>query len=157
MNFQAQMKAKEEAEEKERCEKSRLESLKQKSRQDQSAVASPEVKQHLKEFVRRRKEDAAASTGNLRAAAGVPSPATNQPILRKTASESNLLKMKSKRLNSLDGRLGASPYQRQHPAIPEATAVRSCHTPSSSTHSSTNSSPKELNSPSNSVPQVVIV
>jgi hypothetical protein len=120
-------------------------------------VASPEVKQHLKEFVRRRKEDAAASMGNLRAAAG-PAPPQPQPILRKTASESNLLKMKSKRLNSLDGgggsRLGATPYHRQHPAIPEATAV--LHTPSSSTHSSSscNSSPNELNSPSNSVPQV---
>ena len=64
----------------------------------QSAVASPEVKQHLKEFVsRRKKEDAAsvASTGNLKAASagptsGQPPP---QPILRKTASESNLLKV----------------------------------------------------------------
>ena len=63
-----------------------------------SAVASPEVKQHLKEFVsRRKKEDAAsvASTGNLKAASagpasGQPPP---QPILRKTASESNLLKV----------------------------------------------------------------
>ena len=64
----------------------------------QSAVASPEVKQHLKEFVsRRKKEEAAsvASTGNLKAASagpasGQPPP---QPILRKTASESNLLKV----------------------------------------------------------------
>ena len=64
----------------------------------QSAVASPEVKQHLKEFVsRRKKEDATsvASTGNLKAASagpanGQPPP---QPILRKTASESNLLKV----------------------------------------------------------------
>ena len=64
----------------------------------QSAVASPEVKQHLKEFVsRRKKEEAAsvASTGNLKAASAGPASGqpTPQPILRKTASESNLLKV----------------------------------------------------------------
>ena len=153
--FQAQIKkAAEEAaaaeEQRDQKDKIRLEILKQKSRHDQSAVASPEVKRHLAEFVlKKRKQEgggggppaatsspgsslaaasggtgatpssssgsAAASMGNLKlimpkegSSGQAGSPAGSQPILRKTASESNLLKIKSKRNSSL----GAAPYHR---------------------------------------------
>ena len=78
-------------------DKLRLEALRQKSRQDQSAVASPEVKRHLQEFVlqKKRKEASAASMGNLKLVPTAVPPPT--PMLRKTVSESNLLKMKNKR------------------------------------------------------------
>ncbi|XP_059083212.1 histone deacetylase 4-like isoform X1 [Tigriopus californicus] len=124
-----------------RGEKLHLEILKQKSRQEQSAVASPEVKRHLQEFVlQKKRKEAAASMGNLKLVPQALPP--SQPILRKTASESNLLKMKNKR-NSTDSRLGATPYQRHHPSIPETTVL--------SGQTSANSSPPvELNSPSNS-------
>ena len=151
--FQAQIKkAAEEAEEqRDSQDRIRLEILKQKSRHDQSAVASPEVKRHLAEFVlkKRSKEgvpagvigsgtaagasgtsqatspaSAAASMGNLKlimpkegsASGQVGNPTGGQPILRKTASESNLLKIKSKRNSSLC----SAPYHRSQVRRPYA-------------------------------------
>ena len=76
----------------------RLEQLKSKSRHDQSAVASPEVKRHLQEFVlqKKRKEAAVGSMSNLKMATTTQTAPSTPPhaLLRKTASESNLLKMK---------------------------------------------------------------
>ena len=140
-----------------RQEKLRLELLKQKSRHDQSAVASPEVKRHLQEFVlqKKRKEAAAsaASMGNLKLVPTAVPP--SQPILRKTASESNLLKMKSPRLRAGGGAHGAGPYSRgsHPPSIPETSAVgnvvvpNSTSSPAESVKSTNSSPPVELSSP----------
>ncbi|CAB4068277.1 HDAC4_5 [Lepeophtheirus salmonis] len=111
-------------------ERHRLRFIKQKSLNDQSAVASPEVKKHLQEFVlqKKRKE---ASMVNLKSEilcsnASQSSSSTHHPILRKTASESNLLKMKSKRA---DIRSSVTPYARfgshgpTQPVIPEGSVV----------------------------------
>ena len=102
-------------------EKFKLEILKQKSRQEQSAVASPEVKRHLAEFVMKKKRaDAAVSMSNLKMVPTAPPPTHPHALLRKTASESNLLKMKpGKRSSAMHGT--SSPYQRMsyQPAIPE--------------------------------------
>ena len=127
-------------------EKLRLELLKQKSRHDQSAVASPEVKRHLQEFVlQKKRKEAAASMGNLKLVPTAVPPA--QPILRKTASESNLLKMKSPRLRgggAHGGAHGAAPYSRTHPVIPENPTTSS---PAESVKSTNSSPPVELSSP----------
>ena len=118
-------------------EKLKLEILKQKSRQEQSAVASPEVKRHLQEFVlKKRKEQAvigpgagagaqASAVGSMSNLKMVPTasnpPPPNHALLRKTASESNLLKMKHGKRSNPHGT--SSPYQRasmyHQPAIPE--------------------------------------
>ena len=116
-------------------EKMKLEILKQKSRQEQSAVASPEVKRHLQEFVlKKRKEQAVITPNNPSGASAVGSmsnlkmvptasnpPPPNHALLRKTASESNLLKMKHGKRSNPHGT--SSPYQRasmyHQPAIPE--------------------------------------
>ena len=58
MQVEAQRQAKE-ASEAIHHEKFKLEILKQKSRHDQSAVASPEVKRHLAEFVLKKKRQEA--------------------------------------------------------------------------------------------------
>lgn len=134
----------------------RLEALRQKSRHHESAVASPEVKRHLQEFVKKRlgtasmtnlkmpsssnpsgtcgggtgktifsagqrggdsgsssvashvgsdpsgqQNQAAASSGG-----GSLAPNNNGAILRKTASESNLLKMKTSKRGSAEGSFG---------------------------------------------------
>jgi len=106
-------------------EKMKLEILKQKARHDQSAVASPEVKKHLADFVlaKKRKEASAVSMSNLKMVptAGQTAP-PHHALLRKTASESNLLKMKHGKRSGPHGI--ASPYQRasglcHQPAIPE--------------------------------------
>ena len=93
-------------------EKMRLEQLKSKSRQEQSAVASPEVKRHLQEFVlqKKRKEAAVGSMSNLKMATATHTAPSTPPhaLLRKTASESNLLKMKPGK-RSWPG--GGAPYQ----------------------------------------------
>jgi histone deacetylase 4/5 len=144
------------SQERERQERFRLELLKQKSRHDQSAVASPEVKRHLQEFVLKKKRNtetsgpsgaAACSMGNLKLVPTAVAPP--QPILRKTASESNLLKMKSPRL-----RAGAAtgPYARSSlhshpPSIPEASAVNTTSSPPGSVKSTNSSPPVELCSP----------
>ena len=52
-------------------ERIRLEALRQKSCKNQSAIASPEVKRHLQEFVKKRKE-AAASMSNLKLVPATP-------------------------------------------------------------------------------------
>lgn len=126
---EAQRKAKEAAAvEHERQEKLRLEFLKQKSRQEQSAVASPEVKRHLQEFVlQKKRKEAAVSMSNLKMVPTAGPVAPNHAILRKTASESNLLKMKPGKRNATAG--CSSPYQRtsgiyHQPAIPEDNAVQ---------------------------------
>lgn len=131
-----------------RQERLRLEVLKQKSSQEQSAVASPEVKRHLAEFVlqKRRNKDTSTAPGssttsmsNLRLVPNAP--LAPQPILRKTASESNLLKMKSKR----SAVSSAAPYYRtHHPVIPETSIFSGVSFSSSSAASSSksqNSSP----------------
>ena len=91
----------------------RLEQLKSKSRQEQSAVASPEVKRHLQEFVlqKKRKEQAVGSMSNLKMATATHTAPSTPPhaLLRKTASESNLLKMKPVK-RSMPG--SSTPYQR---------------------------------------------
>ena len=106
-------------------EKMKLEILKQKARQDQTAVASPEVKKHLADFVlaKKRKEASAVSMSNLKMVPTVGNTAPpHHALLRKTASESNLLKMKHGKRIGPHGI--ASPYQRasglcHQPAIPE--------------------------------------
>ena len=106
-------------------EKMKLEILKQKARQDQTAVASPEVKKHLADFVlaKKRKEASAVSMSNLKMVPNVGNTAPpHHALLRKTASESNLLKMKHGKRIGPHGI--ASPYQRasglcHQPAIPE--------------------------------------
>ena len=103
----------------------KLEILKQKARQDQTAVASPEVKKHLADFVlaKKRKEASAVSMSNLKMVPTVGNTAPpHHALLRKTASESNLLKMKHGKRIGPHGI--ASPYQRasglcHQPAIPE--------------------------------------
>jgi hypothetical protein len=91
----------------------RLEQLKSKSRQEQSAVASPEVKRHLQEFVlqKKRKEAAVGSMSNLKMVTTTQTAPSTPPhaLLRKTASESNLLKMKPGKRNWQGG---GTPYQR---------------------------------------------
>jgi len=106
-------------------ERLRLEILKQKSQKEQSAVASPEVKRHLQEFVlQKKRKEAAASMSNLVKMVPTATAPPSTPILRKTASESNLLKMKTGRRGH-GGAAAATPYQRGHqqkcPAIPEAS------------------------------------
>ena len=114
-------------------EKLKLEILKQKSRQEQSAVASPEVKRHLQEFVLKKKRTegvqgapaGGAAVGSMSNLKMVPTasnpPPPNHALLRKTASESNLLKMKHGKRSNPHGT--SSPYQRasmyHQPAIPE--------------------------------------
>ena len=143
------------AAEHEKSEKIRLEALRQKSCHNQSAVASPEVKRHLQEFVlQKKRKEAAASMNNLKMVPamstsgsqvngtapgphGHPSSSTSPlgAILRKTASESNLLKMKMKpkRVGG-DSGMRAGPYQRgsgnpslhmagREPSIPETQAI----------------------------------
>ena len=102
----------------------KLEILKQKSRQEQSAVASPEVKRHLQEFVlqKKRKEAGAVSMSNLKMVPTANPAPPHHALLRKTASESNLLKMKHGKRSAPHG-IG-TPYQRasgmhHQPAIPE--------------------------------------
>ena len=94
-------------------EKMRLEQLKSKSRQEQSAVASPEVKRHLQEFVlqKKRKEAAVGSMSNLKMSTTTQTAPSTPPhaLLRKTASESNLLKMKPGKRNWQGS---STPYQR---------------------------------------------
>ena len=86
---------------KERENKFRLDVLKQKDKTTESAVASPEVKRRLQEVIlQRKRREAAASMGNLQIC--VPSGVSTaaQPptaLLRKVQSESNLLKIKTKR------------------------------------------------------------
>ncbi len=136
------------SQERERQEKFRLELLKQKSRHDQSAVASPEVKRHLAEFVlqkKRNKDSAAASMGNLKLVPTAVPP--SQPILRKTASESNLLKMKSPRLRAAPYSRGGAQMHPSQPAIPEATAINTTSSPAESVKSTNSSPPVELCSP----------
>ncbi len=112
-------------------------------------MASPEVKRHLQEFVlqKKRKEaqQQAASMGNLKLVPTQP-PSTAPPILRKTASESNLLKMKSGRRHvgaaAAAAAAAAAPYQhRTHPAIPEDDGD------GQETKSLNSSPPVELSSP----------
>ena len=169
--------------ESERAERIRLESLRQKSLKNQSAVASPEVKRHLQDFLKRK--EAAASMSNLKmvpatpnttqftgrsdsqnegeigqnptnvASSGVSS--SHGAILRKTASESNLLKMKhgkrslrmSEERNGPYSRLmagggGANPLlgvSGREPSIPETSAI-TIATPSAVTdHDSLQGSP----------------
>ena len=67
--MEAQRQAKESAAaEQERIERIRLEALRQKSCRQQSAVASPEVKRHLQEFVKKnlKRKEAASSMSNLK-------------------------------------------------------------------------------------------
>ena len=155
------------SQEQDRTEKVRLEALRQKSFQNQSAVASPEVKRHLQEFVlQKKRKEAAASMSNLKMVPGIgqtmngttrgsgspvgsstsplgqASSSSSGAILRKTASESNLLKMKVKTgkrsLGGFDGTSGArvGPYHRgsgagnpalhsvgREPSIPETKAI----------------------------------
>lgn len=115
---EAQRKAKEAAEVVHH-EKMKLEILKQKSRQEQSAVASPEVKRHLAEFVlQKKRKEAAVSMSNLKIVPTANPPPPHHALLRKTASESNLLKMKPGKRTSAHGT--SSPYQRyHHQPIPE--------------------------------------
>ena len=118
--MEAQRQAKE-ASEAIHHEKLKLEILKQKSRQEQSAVASPEVKRHLAEFVlQKKRKEAAVSMSNLKMVPTAPPPTHPHALLRKTASESNLLKMKPGKRSTAHGT--SSPYQRamyHQPAIPE--------------------------------------
>ena len=154
--------------ESERAERIRLESLRQKSLKNQSAVASPEVKRHLQDFLKRK--EAAASMSNLKMVPATPittqftgrsgsqnegdiggqnptnvassgaSSSSHGAILRKTASESNLLKMKhgkrslrmSEERNGPYSRLmavgggGANPLlgvSGREPSIPETSAI----------------------------------
>ena len=104
--------------------KMKLEILKQKARGEQSAVASPEVKSHLQEFVlQKKRKEAAVSMSNLKMVPTANHAPPHHALLRKTASESNLLKMKpGKRGGAAHGI--SSPYQRgggmyHQPAIPE--------------------------------------
>ena len=162
--MEAQRQAKESAAaEQERIERIRLEALRQKSCRQQSAVASPEVKRHLQEFVKKnlKRKEAASSMSNLKLVpnsvgfsgrngngnvvessqnvSGVASSGTGSPhgaILRKTASESNLLKMKPGK-RSIGGAERGVPYSRlmssganpslgttgREPSIPEASAI----------------------------------
>ena len=128
-------------------DKLRLEILKQKSSQEQSAVASPEVKRHLQEFVLQKKRKEASMTNLKLVPTAVPPP---QPILRKTASESNLLKMKktSKRASGSTGPYPGASSRLTHPAIPETAAIDCCSSSNSSNKSQNNSPPIELGSPS---------
>lgn len=127
-------------------ERMRLEILKQKSSQEQSAVASPEVKRHLQEFVlQKKRKEAAASMGNLKLVPASPV-IPPQPILRKTASESNLLKIKK---GPGSKRFSGAPYPvvssaSRHPVIPET--CEGDHVVLSK--SQNNSPPIELGSPS---------
>ena len=122
MQVEAQRQAKE-ASEAIHHEKFKLEILKQKSRHDQSAVASPEVKRHLAEFVlkKKRQEASAVSMSNLKMVPTAPPPTHPHALLRKTASESNLLKMKPGKRSTAHGHGTSSPYQRMAitTAIPE--------------------------------------
>ena len=164
--MEAQRQAKENAAaEQERVERIRLEALRMKSCKNQSAVASPEVKRHLQEFVKKRKE-AAASMSNLKLVPATPNNMNsmgrcensneNEPgqnssnvptsgittshgaMLRKTASESNLLKMKHGKRSLRMSEERGGPYSRlissgvanpslgisgREPSIPETTAI----------------------------------
>ena len=169
--------------ESERAERIRLESLRQKSLKNQSAVASPEVKRHLQDFLKRK--EAAASMSNLKMVPATPNTtqftgrsdsqnegeigqnptnvassgasSSHGAILRKTASESNLLKMKhgkrslrmSEERNGPYSRLmagggGANPLlgvSGREPSIPETSAI-TIATPSAVTdHDSLQGSP----------------
>lgn len=110
----------------ERKEQLRIETLRQKDEMCQSAVASPEVKRRLQEVIlQRKRKEAAASMGNLRTGIPVSSAQVNpNSMLRKVQSESNLLKIKSKRPGHSSG-----PYPRvlnNHlRLVPEASVVSS--------------------------------
>ena len=188
--MEAQRQAKENAAaEQERVERIRLEALRQKSCKQQSAVASPEVKRHLQEFVKKRKT-AAASLSNLKlvpatpnsvclignngnsnevynsqnssnVAAGGVAP-SHGAILRKTASESNLLKMKHGK-RSLSGVERGGPYSRlmsssganpslgtsgREPSIPETSAISIVNQSTGTDHDSLQGSPSSNHSAS---------
>lgn len=108
---------------KERENQFRLDVLKQKDKTCESAVASPEVKRRLQEVIlQRKRREAAASMGNLQIGIPVSTP-PQQPtaLLRKVQSESNLLKIKTKRDRN------SAPYSRvfnhQLQLVPESVAV----------------------------------
>ena len=133
---------------KERENKFRLEVLKQKDKTTESAVASPEVKRRLQEVIlQRKRREAAASMGNLQVC-GPPGLSTvSQPptaLLRKVQSESNLLKIKTKRDRS------SAPYSTysrvstaQLQLVPEMATVNcsEASTPSSNTTAQTSVEP----------------
>ena len=165
-------------------ERNRLEALRQKSYKHQSAVASPEVKRHLQDFLKSRKE-AAASMSNLKLVPSTPNSifsigrnetnsaependqissnkaargasASHGAMLRKTASESNLLKMKhgKRSLRMSDDRGG--PYSRlmssgganpslgisgREPSIPETSAISIVNQSAATDHDSLQGSP----------------
>ena len=96
---------------KERENKFRLDVLKQKDKTSESAVASPEVKRRLQEVIlQRKRREAAASMGNLQMCVPVSSSGQTPPtaLLRKVQSESNLLKIKTRR----DRPSAPGPYSR---------------------------------------------
>lgn len=110
---------------KEETEQIRIESLRQKDEISQSAVASPEVKRRLQEVIlERKRKEAAASMGNLKL--GIPV-STSQPvqtaILRKVQSESNLLKIKSRRGSDRSSGPYSRAFNHQLRLVPEATVV----------------------------------
>jgi len=106
-----QQRQREEAE-KQRDSRVRLDVLRQKDETNQSAVASPEVKRRLQEVIlQRKRKEAASSMGNLQACIPVSSvPPAPTALLRKVQSESNLLKIKTRR--GLGERGGVAPYSR---------------------------------------------
>ena len=182
--MEAQRQAKENAAaEQERVERIRLEALRQKSCKQQSAVASPEVKRHLQEFVKKRKE-AAASMSNLKLVPATPSSISSMgrngnstetdngqnsnnvastgvapshgAMLRKTASESNLLKMKHGKRSLRMSEERSGPYSRlissgganpslgisgREPSIPESSPLSIVNQPAATDHDSLQGSP----------------
>ena len=172
-------------------ERIRLEALRQKSCKNQSAIASPEVKRHLQEFVKKRKE-AAASMSNLKLVPATPNnlnslgkcensneidqgqnssnvPTSGSPIsghsamLRKTASESNLLKMKHGKRSLRMSEERGGPYSRlissgaanpslgmsgREPSIPETSAISIINQSTAADHDSLQGSPSSNHSAS---------
>ena len=189
--MEAQRQAKENAAaEQERVERIRLEALRQKSCKQQSAVASPEVKRHLQEFVKKRKE-AAASMSNLKLVPATPNSISSigrndnsndtdngqnssniastgvapshGALLRKTASESNLLKMKHGKRSLRMSEERGGPYSRlissgganpilgisgREPSIPETSAISIINQPAATDHDSLQGSPSSNHSAS---------
>ena len=171
-------------------ERIRLEALRQKSCKNQSAIASPEVKRHLQEFVKKRKE-AAASMSNLKLVPATPNNinsmgkcensneidpgqnSSNVPtsvastahcaMLRKTASESNLLKMKHGKRSLRMSEERGGPYSRlissgaanpslgmsgREPSIPETSAISIINQSTAADHDSLHGSPSSNHSAS---------
>ena len=143
---------------KERENKFRLEVLKQKDKTTESAVASPEVKRRLQEVIlQRKRREAAASLGNLQVCGPAGLSTVSQPptaLLRKVQSESNLLKIKTKRDRSsapysTSSRLSGNLQHLQ--LVPEMAPVTcseassasspSSHTPAQTSVESTGSGP----------------